>query len=225
MWKITKAISKTKLFMWAVIPVKKVDDAKYRLKSVLKSDQRKNLFIAMLEDVLSTVTNITELEEVSLATICPIASKIARKYDATILSTLKDEGQTEAIKKAATIIENQGSKTILMLPADIPLATVSEIRTVIKIHENSPMITIVPAKDNLGSNCIALSPPTAMPLNFGQNSYFPHIEKARNLGIKIYSALLPGISLDIDTPEDLKKLCQKPIRTHAQKYLFNQKIM
>ena len=211
--------------MWAVIPVKKIDDAKCRLKSVLNSDQRKKLFVAMLEDVLSTVMDISELDEVSLATICPIASKIARKYDATILSTLKDEGQTEAIKKAATIIENQGSKTILMLPADIPLATVSEIRTVIKIHENSPMITIVPAKDNLGSNCIALSPPTAMPLNFGQNSYFPHIEKARNLGIKIYSALLPGISLDIDTPEDLKKLCQKPIRTHAQKYLFNQKIM
>jgi len=113
----------------------------------------------------------------------------------------------------------------LMLPADIPLVTVSEIRTVIKIHENSPMITIVPAKDNLGSNCIALSPPTAMPLSFGPNSYFPHIKKARNLGLKIHSVLLPGISLDIDTPEDLKELCQQPIRSHVQKYLFNQKIM
>ena len=85
--------------MWLIIPVKKINDAKYRLKSLLNPIQRKKLFLAMLEDVLSVVKSIPEIENISLATICPTAINIAKKYGASIIDTHKDEGQTEAIKK------------------------------------------------------------------------------------------------------------------------------
>ncbi len=211
--------------MWLIIPVKKINDAKFRLKSLLNHNQRKQLFLAMLEDVLSAVKSIPEIENISLATICPTAIKIGKKYNASILDTFLDEGQTEAIKKSAKTLDKNGIKNMLLLPADVPLITETEIRKVIEAHKSHPMMTIVPARDKRGSNCIALSPPTAVPLSFGPNSYFPHIELARNSELKLNSISLPGIGLDIDTPSDLKELCKKPIRTRAQKFLNDQKIV
>ena len=211
--------------MWLIIPVKKINAAKYRLKSLLNPLQRKQLFLAMLEDVLSVVKSIPELENISLATICPTAIKIAKKYGASILDTYRDEGQTEAIKKSAEVLDNNGIKNMILLPADIPLVTETEISKVIEVHNRSPMMTIVPARDEKGSNCIALSPPTAIPLSFGPNSYFPHIDAARNSELKLKTISLPGIGLDIDTPSDLKELCKKPISTRTQKFLNDQKIV
>ena len=211
--------------MWAVIPVKKINNAKCRLKSVLSPFQRSEFFAMMLEDVLSILKNIPEIENVSLATVCTKALKIAKKYDASILNTHSDEGQTSAITKSATALEQNGVKKMLMLPGDIPLVNENEISKVINVHKSAPTMTIVPARDRKGSNCVALSPPTAMPLSFGPNSYFPHLEMARSLGLKINSIPLSGIGLDIDTPADLKELCKKPILTKAQNFLNEQNIL
>ena len=211
--------------MWLIIPVKKINDAKYRLKSLLNPIQRKQLFLAMLEDVLSVVKSIPEIENISLATICPTAINISKKYGASIIDTSRDEGQTEAIKKSAEVLDNNGIRNMLLLPADIPLVTENEIRKVIETHKKSPMMTIVPARDENGSNCIALSPPKAIPLSFGPNSYFPHIDTAKNFELKLKTISLPGIGLDIDTPRDLKELFKEPIRTRTQKFLNDQKIV
>ena len=86
-------------------------------------------------------------------------------------------------------------------------------------------MTIVPAYDELGSNCIALSPPTAVPLSFGPNSYFPHLETARKLGLAMQTTKLPGLGLDIDTPEDLLELSRQPERTLSQEYLLKNNIV
>ena len=211
--------------MWVVIPVKKINNAKCRLKSVLSPVQRSEFFAMMLEDVLSILKDVPEIENVSIATVCTKAIKIAKKYDASILNTHYDEGQTSAITVSARTLEKNGVKKMLMLPGDIPLVKENEISKVINVHKSEPMMTIVPSRDKKGSNCIALSPPTAMPLSFGPNSYFPHLETARSLGLKINSIPLSGIGLDIDTPADLKELCKKPIRTKAQNFLNRQNIL
>lgn len=211
--------------MWAVIPVKNLNEAKHRLESVLNPIQRRNLFAAMLEDVLATVMAVPEFEQVAVATICPAAAEIARRYGASVLSTVQDEGQTKAVACAAATLEDNGIKHMLMLPGDVPLVTVEEIQTVLEVHGNAPTMTIVPARDEQGSNCIALSPPTAAPLRFGPNSYFPHLETARKMGLTLNTPKLAGIGLDIDTQDDLQELCKQPFQTRAQEYLQEQKIM
>ena len=217
--------------MWAIIPIKNLNETKQRLKAVLNAQERRDFFVAMFEDVLETLMAVSELEQVGVATVCPIAGKIAEKYGASVLSTEKDEGQTAAIARTAKILDADGIDSMLMLPGDVPLVTVEEIQTVIEVHENVlssphvPAMTIVPAQDEKGSNCIALSPPNAAPLCFGQNSYFPHLATAQKFGLSLQTVKLPGIGLDIDTPEDLLELCRKPERTRAQEYLRKHNIL
>ena len=223
--------------MWAVIPIKNLNETKHRLKSALNPQERRDFFVEMFEDVLTTLLAVPELEQVAVATVCPIAGKIAKKYGTSVLFTEKDEGQTAAVTRTAKILESKRVAKMLMLPGDVPLVTVEEIQTVIATHENAcstpdvPAMTIVPARDEQGSNCIVLSPPTAAPLRFGPNSYFPHLEMAQKLELSLNTPKLFGIGLDIDTPEDLLELCRQPSsdvstkQTEVQKYLQKQKIL
>jgi hypothetical protein len=64
---------------------------------------------------------------------------------------------------------------MLTLPGDMPLVTASEIEQLIAAHGPAPAFTIAPAHDDLGSNAILMSPPQAVPLRFGEDSFFPHL--------------------------------------------------
>ena len=211
--------------MWGIIPIKSLNQAKHRLKHVLYPDERQEFFKAMFEDVLSTMMSVPDFEQVAVATVCPAACIIAKKYGAIVLSTSQDEGQTAAVERSAKILDARGITSMLVIPGDVPLVTVEEIKIVLELHEKAPSMTIVPAQDELGSNCIALSPTIAAPLRFGPNSYFPHLETARKLGLSLQSPKLTGLGLDIDTPEDLLVLSRQTVCTRAQEYLRKKKIM
>ena len=211
--------------MWGIIPIKNVNEAKHRLRSILSPKERRELFVVMFEDVLATMMKVPELDSVSVATICPTAGEIARRKGASIISTGLEKGQTAAVAMAANALYEDGIESMLMIPGDVPLVTVEEIQRVLEVHGKEPSITIVPSRDEKGSNCIVLSPTTALPLCFGANSYFPHLENARKHGLELNTTKLHGIGLDIDTPEDLLELCQLPERTRAQVYLRKQKII
>ena len=211
--------------MWCIIPIKSLNQAKHRLKHVLYPEERQDFFKAMFEDVLSTMMSVPDFEQVAVATVCPAACIIAKKYGAIVLSTSQDEGQTAAVERSAEILDARGITSMLVIPGDVPLVTVEEIKIVLDLHEKAPSMTIVPAQDELGSNCIALSPTIAAPLRFGPNSYFPHLETARKLGLSLQSPKLTGLGLDIDTPEDLLVLSRQTVCTRAQEYLRKKKIM
>ncbi len=63
---------------------------------------------------------------------------------------------------------------------------------------------------SLGSNAVLCAPPTAVPLRFGDDSYFPHLTAARRCGIEPTILRLPGIALDIDHPADLRMFLRAP---------------
>jgi 2-phospho-L-lactate guanylyltransferase len=85
-------------------------------------------------------------------------------------------------------------------------------------------MTIVPARDQQGSNCIICSPPDSVALRFGDNSFFPHLEVARNAGIAPTIVPLPGIGLDIDNAADLEALLARPAETRSHAYLHESGI-
>src|SRR5436189_269295 len=77
----------------------------------------------------------------------------------------------------------------------------------------APAFTIAPSRDERGSNAIICSPPGAVPLRFGEDSFFPHLRAAKACGIQPTVLRLPGIALDVDTPEDLAALRLVPLAT------------
>jgi 2-phospho-L-lactate guanylyltransferase len=90
------------------------------------------------------------------------------------------------------------------------ILTQGEIDAVLSAHLAAPSFTIAPAHDHLGSNAVVCSPPELVPLRFGDNSYFPHLDAARRQGIEPTVIRQPGIAVDIDHPIDLAMFLRLP---------------
>ncbi len=205
--------------VWAIIPVKETHGAKQRLAPVLSAPLRQKLALAMLEDVLDAVSAVKGLGGVILVTVDPHAIALAHRYGADTIAEGAHDGHTGAVVAGARHLIAHGRNAMLTLPGDLPLATAMEIARLIAAHGHAPAFTIAPAHDDQGSNAILVSPPDAVPLRFGEDSFFPHLAAARANGIEPCVVRLPGIAFDIDNPQDLHHFARLDTRTRAGRFL------
>lgn len=210
--------------LWALVPVKNLQDAKQRLADVLSAGERRALFRAMLEDVLSVLCHCQGLAGVVLVTRDPEAGVLAARYGARVLEEQENRGHTAASSFGARALAEEGAAGMLQLPADIPLITSQDIDALLQAHASGPAVTLAPSRDERGSNAVACSPPDLLPLRFGDDSYFPHLDRARALGIEPGIVQRPGLALDVDTPDDLRAFLATPSATRAYDYLIRSGI-
>jgi 2-phospho-L-lactate guanylyltransferase len=197
-----------------VVPVKDRLSAKQRLSSALTPQQRQQLALAMLGDVLATLTAVSELAGVLVVTVDPQATLLARRYGARISTAGACDGHTGAVRAAAHALSAEGLG-MLELPADIPLVTPGDISDLLGGHGDAPAFTIAPARDERGSNAILCSPADAVPLQFGDDSFRPHLAAAQARGIAPVIIRNPRIGLDLDGPDDLALFQKTPSSTCA----------
>ena len=192
----------------AVIPIKQLQDAKQRLSGLLSPDERKQLFQAMVEDVLTAVEACTYIDRIIVVTDDQVVAALARSYGAEIRPEPTTPGLIEAVTETGKQLAAEGVHCMLFLPGDVPLVTPEELEVVLEGFgiSGNPEFMIVPASDLGGSNCVACSPPDCMSFGFGADSFRKHLGLARDRGIDPQVARLPGIGLDIDTPADLSEL-------------------
>ena len=210
--------------IWALVPVKDLGDAKQRLANVLDGDERRALFRAMLEDVLSVLAACASLAGVVLVTRDREAMALAARYGTRVIEEAHNSGHTAASSLGARTLADEGRAGMVQLPADIPLVGTGDIDALIAAHGPAPAVTIAPSRDELGSNAVVCSPPDALPFRFGDDSFFPHLARARALGIEPAVVKRPGLALDVDTPEDLLAFVASPSRTRAYDYLVRSGI-
>ena len=205
--------------IWAVVPVKDTAAAKQRLASAVPAHLRQGLALAMLEDVLAALAAVPGLAGRLVVTIDPAAMALAARYGAECRGEGAEGGHTGAVMAAARRLARDGRGAMLTLPGDIPLVTTAEIAALIAAHLPAPSFTIAPSHDEKGSNAILLAPPDAVPLRFGDDSFFPHLAAARGCGIAPSVLHLPGIAFDIDNPRDLAHFLRLGSRTRAGLWL------
>jgi 2-phospho-L-lactate guanylyltransferase len=205
--------------IWAIIPVKDTTAAKQRLGDTVPAHLRPAFALAMLEDVLAAVAGAHGLAGIAVVTVDEAAATLAARYGARILTEDAQGGHTAAVTAAARTLAAEGAAGMLQVPGDIPLVTSDEILTALAQHGAPPSFTIVPSHDDFGSNLVLVSPPTAVPLTFGDDSFFPHLKTARACGIEPTIVRLPGIGHDIDRAEDLAAFARLRSSTRTQAFL------
>ena len=211
--------------IWAIVPVKELGLAKQRLAELVPARLRESLALAMLEDVLSAIAQTTGLAGLAVVTVDPAASRLARRYGARLVDMGARDGHTGAVAAAARLVAAEGAAGILTLPGDIPLVTPAEIAAVLQAHRPAPAFTIAPSHDEQGSNAVLCSPPEAVPLRYGENSFFPHLRAAEQRGIVPTVLRLPGIALDIDNPQDLRRFARVESDTRTRSLIAAEGIL
>jgi len=205
--------------IWAVVPVKDTAIAKQRLAPALPPPMRQALALAMLEDVFAALAEAPGVARRLLVTIDPEAIHLGARYGFDCIADGAQDGHTGAVTAAARRLAAAGVGGMLTLPGDIPLVTAGEIGRLLAAHKPVPSFTIAPSHDEKGSNAILISPPDAVPLRFGDDSFFPHLAAAEAQGIAPTVLRLPGLALDIDNPADLLHFARLGSRTRAGLWL------
>ncbi|MDH3663712.1 MAG: 2-phospho-L-lactate guanylyltransferase [Alphaproteobacteria bacterium] len=206
--------------IWAVLPVKNIENAKQRLSPTLAPEERRALFQAMVEDVLSALAAGPGLAGIMMVTRDPEAIRLGERYGARVLIEEANLGHSEASTLAAQTLAAQGVAGMLQIPGDLPAVTADDVAAVLDAHGEAPAMTIAPSRDDRGSNALACSPPDLLPFRFGEDSFHPHCARARELGVEPTVVRRPGLGLDIDTPDDLKAFLAAPSDGRAHRYLL-----
>jgi 2-phospho-L-lactate/phosphoenolpyruvate guanylyltransferase len=205
--------------IWAVLPVKDMAGAKQRLAPVLSATERRELFAAMLEDVLCALAASLGLAGILMVTRDALAQDLAGRYGARVLVEDENHGHTAASTSGARFLAQEGVAGMMQVPADIPLLTSEDITVLLRAHGEAPAVTLSPSRDERGTNAVVCSPPDLLPLCFGDDSFLPHVQRASSLGIAPQIVRRPGFALDIDTPDDLAAFLATPSQTRTFAYL------
>ncbi len=195
------------------VPVKDLANAKQRLVPALGPAARGELARAMLRDVLAALA-AARLDRVWVVTRDPEVARIASGAGAealTALTAAENSSHTRAVAFAQAEAARRGARVFLTIPGDVPCVTAVEIRALAAAARDG-IPALVSSRSGFGTNGVALAPPDAMPLTFGEPSFENHLAAARRLGLAPDILALPGLGLDVDAPEDLAVLlAQGPV--------------
>ena len=206
--------------MWAVVPVKEMQDAKQRLAAYLEPAERRALVKAMLGDVLEALASVSLLEGALVVTRDPEASRCAASAGATVLDEIGEEGLNAALEQASAHLAAQGARGIMVVPGDVPSVQASELASVLEFHQRpGARVSLVSDRHGLGTNCIACSPPDLCRFHFGEGSFAAHQEEALKRAAEIRTLTPAGLQLDVDTVEDLDALASRPLDTRTGRLL------
>ena len=203
--------------IWAVVPIKEFNGAKQRLAPLLRPAQRRELAVVMAEEVLAALAAVSALAGIVVVTLDEYATRVAQRIGARVLTDGARDGHTGAVSAAVCVLARESRTGMITMPGDIPRITPDEVAAVLAAHRPARSFTIVPAHDDRGSNAVVCSPPGAVPLKFGNDSFMPHLASARACRIEPTIVRLPGIAMDIDHPADVDKFVRMmpPMRTRT----------
>jgi 2-phospho-L-lactate guanylyltransferase len=205
----------------AAVPVKNLVDAKQRLVSVFGPAERRRLARAMLGDVLRALV-AARLDALWVITGDPEVRAVAREAGAEALMEAENRGHTAAVALAQAEAARRGVRIFLTVPGDVPCATPEEVAALAAAAGGpapAPVAAFVPSRSGRGTNGVALSPPGAMPLTFGEPSFDHHLATARGRGLALRVLRLPGLGLDIDDVDDVRALLAEGAATESGRLL------
>jgi 2-phospho-L-lactate/phosphoenolpyruvate guanylyltransferase len=202
---------------WAVVLVKPLRLAKQRLASVLDASERAQLARVMLEDVLCALDACRQrLVGVMVVTADEDVMAIARRHDAVILAETTVNGLNAAIVRAIDHLSRRSDASMLVVPADLPQVSPTDIEDVIDLIDGPRAVALVRASDG-GTNLLACRPAGVIAPSFGLDSFRTHCVAAVQRGVTPTVRFAPHLALDLDRPEDLSAFIslESATRTHA----------
>ena len=196
---------------FAIVPVKRFENAKTRLSSMLDTEDRIRLSSLMLEDTLQILSVATPLTQVIIVSADKRADEIATKHGAKFLPEEKEKGVNSAVALAdGYCIEKEAADATIVIPHDLPLLDSIVISKACELAEKeSTCIVICPSVRYDGTNMLLRKPPSVIGTFYETDSYNMHVRTAIKLGIPVKPLLSKSLMYDIDTPEDALHLIKE----------------
>jgi len=209
---------------YIILPVKILKESKKRLSNILEADERNELAFTMFLDVVETIVKMKNKVKLIIITQDKRVNEVAVSLGIQVLSEKEAKGQSEAVNLGTDKCIEMNIRSVLTLPADIPLLKTDDLEEIFVNSQNVDVV-IVPSRDRNGTNALFRRPPNVMKVEFGDDSYRKHIKTVKSLKIKHVVLDIERLALDIDNVHDLEELLnQNECNTHTNDFLRKIKI-
>jgi len=185
-----------------VIPVKG-ENPKGRLGELLSKREKKQLQLSMLEDTLATIAQARKLGQTYVVSSDKDILRFAERYGVGSISEEKDRGVNQAVERAVLALGRY--EGWMIIPADIPLITPNDIRTVLTLVRMGSSIVISPSEDYSGTNLLLMSKRSMIPLHYDDDSFTKHVEEASRRGFRFSVYYSQNVGFDIDRASDVHR--------------------
>jgi 2-phospho-L-lactate guanylyltransferase len=195
---------------FAIVPVKRFENGKTRLSSLLSLDERIVLSSYMLEYTLQVLCSSPSLKRVVVVSVDRYAEEITSKYGARFLREQNQSGVNSAIALADKYCTQENAEATIVIPYDLPLLDTIDISMAIDLAQyETRCIVISPSLRYDGTNLLLRKPPSVMRTFYDIDSYKMHVKTAISLDLPVKYLLSRGIMHDLDTPEDTMRLANE----------------
>lgn len=183
-----------------ILPLKYVNFSKSRLNEIL-GQNKKNLVIALLEDMVTLLQKFPEIE-VYLLTKKENLDILPKKLGVKIIC--EDEGDlNRALEKGVRFLKGKENK-VLILPLDLPFINEEDIKNLISLSKNYGGIISPSSRE--GTSALILPLDKKFKLHFGEKSFQKHLSEFENKKIPFQIHNSESLYYDLDTPEDVRRV-------------------
>jgi len=201
-------IEKRCMDVWAIVPVKSLQESKGRLAHLLSPGARAQLVRVLLQHVLATVQETQRITKLLVISGDEQVRQIAGAYGALTMDEQPPYGLNRAVSHAYRFAAESGADAVLILPADLPFATTADLDLVLDAGLASsgvvelPVMAICSDRRGDGSNALFLRPCVDFEFSYGPNSLQHHIHEAVERGYVVRLVNAQGLQFDLDIEED-----------------------
>jgi 2-phospho-L-lactate guanylyltransferase len=190
--------------VWAIIPVKPLNQSKTRLSSVLTPAERQKLAESMFRHVLETVRMTHNILGTLVISRDSRALAIARDYGAR---TVQESGAPElndALTRATQVLVRWHVQGVVVLPADLPMITPDDLAGLVRLGDADRSVVLATDQQGDGTNALFMRPAGLIPYAYGPGSFDRHQQLALQAGAEVQVFHSERLMLDIDLPADLE---------------------
>lgn len=201
----------------AVVPVKNPAFGKSRLAPVLDAKERRALCQFLARRTLDACASAFGAHRTIVVTSAPDVARYAAQADARLVP--EGAGADDLNAAIALGIERarlDGADAVLVVPADLALVNVSDLRSAAEAIPEAPGCLIVPDRRESGTNLLGLAPMDVKLLSFGELSRRRHAELATRAGYEVRILKSVALALDLDIPEDYAAWRHGWVRTEEE---------
>ena len=188
----------------ALIPVKRLEESKSRLLPELPDARRQALTLAMLEDLIESLSKARSVDRIAVTTPDPVVAERASAAGAEIL--MRDEpGLNAALEDGRERLKIESGVGFLIVLGDVAGARPADFERLIEAGraDARPGVWLAPSSDG-GTSALLQMPSDAIACSFGHQSASRHREAAAAAGIAYHEIELDSLLIDLDQPEDLE---------------------
>lgn len=201
----------------AIVPAKALDQAKGRLAAILTESERRELALAMLEDVVLALQAVALIDDVVVVSpdveVIATASALNAK---SIEEPASVRGINQALSFALDSLEPKPDALVVVL-ADVPEIRPADVADALARLPDRGLV-ICPSHDK-GTGLLAMRPAGLIPFRFGPLSFSLHKREAAAQKLPIEVVRAESIARDIDSSDDLRALLSRPGETATHRLL------